>query len=45
MDKILQRLRENDVMQIIFGDKDSHVQLIMRGLELVMFLVLLKEFS
>jgi hypothetical protein len=42
---MLQRLREKNVMEIIFGDKDSHVQLVMRGLELVKFLVQQKEFS
>lgn len=43
--EMLQRLRERNVMEIIFGDKDSHVQLVMRGLELVKFLVHMKEFS
>ncbi len=32
-------------MEIIFGDKDSHVQLVMRGLEIVKFLVQQKEFT
>jgi hypothetical protein len=37
--EMVKRLRDMNVMEIIFGDKDSHIQLVMRGLELVKFLV------
>ncbi len=42
---MVKRLRDMNVMEIIFGDKDSHIQLVMRGLELVKFLVQQREFS
>lgn len=42
---MVKRLRDLNVMEIIFGDKDSHIQLVMRGLELVKFLVQQREFS
>jgi hypothetical protein len=43
--EMVKRLRDMNVMEIIFGDKDSHIQLVMRGLELVKFLVQQREFS
>jgi hypothetical protein len=39
------KLRDLNVIEIIFGDKDSHIQLVMRGLELVKFLVQQREVS
>lgn len=41
---MLNRLREQNVVEVIFGDKDSHVQLVQRGLELIKFLVDQKDF-
>ena len=43
--EMLIRLREQNVIEVIFGDKDSHVQLVQRGLELIKFLVDQKEFT
>lgn len=42
---MLQRLREQNVVEVIFGEKDSHVQLVQRGLELIKFLVDQKDFT
>jgi hypothetical protein len=33
------------VIEVIFGEKDSHVQLVQRGLELIKFLVDQKDFT
>lgn len=43
--EMLQRLREQNVVEVIFGEKDSHVQLVQRGLELIKFLVDQKDFT
>jgi hypothetical protein len=42
---MLFRLREQNVTEVIFGEKDSHVQLVQRGLELIKFLVDQKDFT
>jgi len=41
---MLNRLREHNVVEVIFGEKESHVQLAQRGLELIKFLVDQKDF-
>ena len=33
------------MIEVIFGEKDSHVQLVQRGLELIKFLVDQKDFN
>ena len=41
---MLNRLREHNVVEVIFGEKESHVQLAQRSLELIRFLVDQKDF-